>query len=329
MSKSYYITHWKGPVVHCSETRIDIKMRDRIIECPTDMEGNVPNCPPKDSIPVFGIDGELFIDFHTADTTPGVIAHKNFLNGTPYGDGTLIPLAQLGPGKYVQELRKIFEHGEMTFTYPFRVYPFCSIGARLDTVEMNPGESIQIDLIVQNGTDDTSSVFLSTNLDTFRWKTSWEVFGNNSVNALPLCPAQTALFVSADSTTAAGYYPFKIRGIILPSDETCELPLVIKIKEQTVGIHEAGGEADHFILSEPYPNPSTSTTTIELSLFKTEQVLLRIFNFLGQDAGTLVSGSLPAGKHQVEWQPGNLPKGVYFFILQAGAQVQTRAVALH
>ena len=52
-----------------------------------------------------------------------------------------------------------------------------------------------------------------------------------------------------------------------------------------------------FQLSQNYPNPFNSSTTIKFSIPKSEIVILKIYNLLGQEVATLVSDNLNAGDY--------------------------------
>lgn len=61
--------------------------------------------------------------------------------------------------------------------------------------------------------------------------------------------------------------------------------------------------------------------------------MLTIYNLLGQRVATLVKGQQEAGPHTLVWdgrdgQGKKLASGVYFYRLQASAQVQTRKLLL-
>ncbi|MCK4815513.1 T9SS type A sorting domain-containing protein, partial [bacterium] len=73
-----------------------------------------------------------------------------------------------------------------------------------------------------------------------------------------------------------------------------------------------------FILNQNYPNPFNPKTIINYELPTTLNVDLSVYNLLGQKVATLVSGKQSAGHHQVEWNAGDLPSGVYYYILKAG-----------
>ncbi|MBN2365365.1 MAG: T9SS type A sorting domain-containing protein [Calditrichaeota bacterium] len=99
----------------------------------------------------------------------------------------------------------------------------------------------------------------------------------------------------------------------------------------TVGIKRNTDESQivkRYQLYQNYPNPFNPTTTIQFDLPKTSEVTLKIFNVLGEEVTTLLSGSLLSGSHSVEWDASNLASGVYLYRLQAGDYVETRKMIL-
>jgi hypothetical protein len=89
-----------------------------------------------------------------------------------------------------------------------------------------------------------------------------------------------------------------------------------------VGIGElplsAEGLPNRFQLFQNYPNPFNPTTTIEFALAKSGRVTLKVYNVLGQEVITLVSGNLAAGSYKYRWETRGLASGVYFYKLEAG-----------
>jgi polyhydroxybutyrate depolymerase len=83
-----------------------------------------------------------------------------------------------------------------------------------------------------------------------------------------------------------------------------------------------------FGLSQNFPNPFNPSTNIEFSIPKSEFVILKIYNLLGQELSTLVSEKLNAGKYQYTWDASSLASGVYLYRLQAGNYTETKKVIL-
>ena len=83
-----------------------------------------------------------------------------------------------------------------------------------------------------------------------------------------------------------------------------------------------------FQLSQNYPNPFNATTEIPFSLPDKSDVLVEIYNLLGQKVAALFNGSLEAGYHTVTWDGGVNPSGVYFYRIQAGKEIDSRQMIL-
>jgi len=72
-----------------------------------------------------------------------------------------------------------------------------------------------------------------------------------------------------------------------------------------------------FHLAQNYPNPFNASTVIRYEIPKRAFTTLRIYNLKGQLVETLVNRSLPAGSHQIYWNPGELPSGMYFYRIES------------
>ena len=84
-----------------------------------------------------------------------------------------------------------------------------------------------------------------------------------------------------------------------------------------------------FKLGQNYPNPFNPTTTIEYELTHDSQVVLQVYNLLGQQTRTLVNQSQPPGMHSAVWDGKNdigrmASSGIYIYRLQVGSFTQTR-----
>jgi len=68
-----------------------------------------------------------------------------------------------------------------------------------------------------------------------------------------------------------------------------------------------------YYLYANYPNPFNPSTTITYQIPKKGHVLLRIYNTLGKEVGTLVNENKEAGNYTVNFNAKNLPSGLYFY----------------
>ena len=81
-------------------------------------------------------------------------------------------------------------------------------------------------------------------------------------------------------------------------------------------------------LFQNYPNPFNPSTTIRYSLPSRSHVNLAVYNTLGQQVSRLQSSEQDAGYHEVKFDGGNLPSGVYFYRMQAGSYTETMRLLL-
>ena len=60
-----------------------------------------------------------------------------------------------------------------------------------------------------------------------------------------------------------------------------------------------------------YPNPFTTSTTIEYELTKPSPIQISIYNAIGESILQADKGVMPPGKHTFTWTPERLPEGLY------------------
>jgi|WetSurMetagenome_2_1015567.scaffolds.fasta_scaffold00166_14 hypothetical protein len=83
-----------------------------------------------------------------------------------------------------------------------------------------------------------------------------------------------------------------------------------------------------YCLFNNYPNPFYQSTSFMFSIPVREYVSLKIFDFEGNQVASIVSEELLPGNHSREWNSGQLPRGTYFYRLQAGSFTETKKLIL-
>ena len=95
------------------------------------------------------------------------------------------------------------------------------------------------------------------------------------------------------------------------------------------GVEEHGSlNTKSFKLYANYPNPFNPLTTITFDLSKSQNVTIKIFDILGNEAGILLNGYLSAGRHLVTFNADSLPSGIYVYQMEAGSYVQSKKMVL-
>jgi hypothetical protein len=80
-----------------------------------------------------------------------------------------------------------------------------------------------------------------------------------------------------------------------------------------------------YSLNQNYPNPFNPSTTICFSLPKSDNVLLKIYDLLGNEIETLTDGKLLPGNYYFKWTPKkNLSSGIYLYRLKTGNFMDTK-----
>jgi len=181
-----------------------------------------------------------------------------------------------------------------------------------------------------------------------------DVFGSNFNS---MCAKEFEIMVSEDGTTyktamrgelvalkdwevfeftptAAKYVKVKIlnaRSEGRPYVSITELQVFGKMKQETKRLMSFGQTSQNenplvevpedFGLSQNYPNPFNPETNIQYQLPEASNVVLKIYNILGQHVVTLVDATMNAGYHHVVWNGRDMygsmvGSGIYFYTIE-------------
>jgi hypothetical protein len=87
------------------------------------------------------------------------------------------------------------------------------------------------------------------------------------------------------------------------------------IFDNTTKIQEMNTQTGDFQLLQNYPNPFNPNTTISFELKISGNVVLTVYNMLGEIIETLINSNLSAGKHNVNFDAAELSSGIYLYRL--------------
>ncbi len=176
-----------------------------------------------------------------------------------------------------------------------------------------------------------------------RWLGDQNVFGvinptSNSVTAT-LSLSEGELGVDANTT----YYltdqvsgdVFEVGGADV-SAVAIEMPAtstrILVFADQVVHVDAEADPSDDLpqrvTLEQNYPNPFNPSTAIRFTLPHSGNTTLRVFDVLGREVARLVDQVMPAGRHEVRFEAGDLASGVYVYRLDVDGLVATKELLL-
>ena len=101
------------------------------------------------------------------------------------------------------------------------------------------------------------------------------------------------------------------------------------LSEMITAVKESKSELPTtYSLSQNYPNPFNPSTTISFALPSRSFVSLKVFDILGRDVSTIVSGELQAGTYTRQWNAANMASGVYFYRIESGSFTDVKKMIL-
>jgi probable HAF family extracellular repeat protein len=98
----------------------------------------------------------------------------------------------------------------------------------------------------------------------------------------------------------------------------------------TVDVKDEGGllTPNEYNLAQNYPNPFNPTTTIRYSIPQSSNVILKVYDVLGNEVATLVNEEKDRGVYTVNFDASQLASGIYFYRLQASSFVETKKMII-
>lgn len=129
--------------------------------------------------------------------------------------------------------------------------------------------------------------------------------------------AELSRYTYTDKNVAAGKYSYRLKQIDF--DGTFSYSPEVEVNVEVPGVFE---------LSQNYPNPFNPATTIKFALPKDANVVLAVYNLLGEKVATIVNGSLKAGNHSYSFDASALSSGLYIYKIEAGDFTSTKKMML-
>ncbi len=135
----------------------------------------------------------------------------------------------------------------------------------------------------------------------------WQKWGNSTVSGLHLIKGSHTFQINF----IAGGYNLNYMKFDLTSPDSVD-PISLNSYE----------------LLQNYPNPFNPSTNIDFTIKDPGSVKFKIYNALGDMVNSFAIQYGESGKHSVKFTADNLPSGVYFYKIEAGAFVQVKKMVL-
>ena len=100
----------------------------------------------------------------------------------------------------------------------------------------------------------------------------------------------------------------------------------LEMEMATTGIRTLGSPTTLGLAMSIYPNPFNPVTTITYTLPHKTNVLIVIYNLLGEEVARLVDDTRPAGDHSISFNASSLSSGMYVCRLVTGADTLTKSM---
>jgi hypothetical protein len=134
----------------------------------------------------------------------------------------------------------------------------------------------------------------------------------------------------ADDVEELGNYYYAVTALDVHENESDPSELV---NVTLLSLEDIHGLPKEYALHQNYPNPFNPTTTLRYDLPEDATVSVVIYDMMGRQIRTLVSGQASAGYHSVMWNATNnkgqsVSAGLYLYTIQSGDFRQVRKMVL-
>ena len=216
----------------------------------------------------------------------------------------------------------------------------------LEDIQAQPGEQISIPFVT-SGDKDILSFDISLNYDNSSLKyvglkktdlvNDFQIFENVSNN----CSIKVGAF-SLNEKKISGCFLEMVFEVVGETGSSSQVELQSYRFNAEPGLYAAttvyieAANADlptDYVLHNNYPNPFNPETNIQFDIPESGNVILKIYNMLGQEVKTLVEENMNAGIHKVQWDGTNefgqtVPSGLYIYQLIAENFSATKKMSL-
>ncbi len=203
---------------------------------------------------------------------------------------------------------------------------------KLDWLRVDLGAAMMIGRVVVNWNQSyyAKSYEVQVSNDAVSWNTASSAIGKTGIQTLNFSPT-TARYVRLDFKVN-NKSNYRINELEIYSGAASAAKHEVEVSE--VAKSEV---IKDYVLEQNYPNPfpllgretiDNPSTQIRFGLPQASYVTIKVYTINGAEVRTLVDDRYTAGTHTVAFNAGNLPSGIYFYVMQTGSERQVRRLML-
>ena len=190
---------------------------------------------------------------------------------------------------------------------------------------------IQFSYIGKRLDDETIQTVLG-NYDCKKFLLQWKVNASILFTEYNLLTTDDTIWIAPDNWIVQDIIPGQYVNLdslpFIQIDPVSIIGLETKLTDEIVTVANEKSIPNTFSLEQNYPNPFNPSTVISYQVPVSGNVILKVYDVLGNEITTLVDEYIPAGRYEVEFNASTLPSGVYFYQLEAVDYVNTKKMIL-
>ncbi|HZW39267.1 MAG TPA: T9SS type A sorting domain-containing protein [Ignavibacteriaceae bacterium] len=132
--------------------------------------------------------------------------------------------------------------------------------------------------------------------------------GNTSTSSTNIIKSSVGLIVTGKSTSASNIVNIGFW----------------YIAQTLTGVKDENTIPFTFNLYQNYPNPFNPSTTIKYDLPQESNVILKVYNLLGQTVATIVNTNQKAGTYEYKWDASRFSSGFYIYRIETNKNILTK-----
>ncbi len=165
--------------------------------------------------------------------------------------------------------------------------------------------------------EDQLAVMISTNPEWLNLnRLSGTIYNGNS--------AEVILNVNTSEMELGDYTMDMVVTTNDPVNPQVTIPITLTVTDIVSGTDEPTALPKEFELYQNYPNPFNPSTTIKFALPVQTELVISVYNSLGEKVAEAFNGGLDEGFHEINFNASALASGVYFYRFESKKYISTK-----